>query len=69
MKPEDALNPEDDIFFRKVGQAVRQVESNHQLKLEIEIGSRRAVIDYDEDDIIWVEITEIVPKQPALLVP
>lgn len=69
MKPEDALNPEDEIFFRKVGQGVRQVESNHQLKLEIEIGSRRAVIDYDDDGILWVEITEIVPKQPALLVP
>lgn len=71
------VDPEFEVFWREVGEAVRQVQNNVTRELSIERGSKRADISWAEweneepADLcgVQIEIYDVEPKQPTLLVP
>lgn len=64
---------EQELFWKEVAQATRMIEANHGMSFMIERGTRRADImwvEWEENECgIGIEITEVAPKQPALIVP
>ena len=62
------VDPEFEIFFREVGEAVRMVEADRSKTIDLEKGTRKARIVGFEDHVD-VYISEVEPKQPALMVP
>lgn len=69
--PINTVDVEYDLFWREVIDAVKHVELNHGLSYRIERGTREAYINWDFDwpNGIKIYITEVEPKQPALIVP
>lgn len=73
---ERAEDVEYQLFWKEVAEAARLVELNHALSYNIERGNRRADIywwwpDMDEsiDSHVCIQVFEVEPKQPTLLVP
>lgn len=74
--PNKNIDPEDEIFWRELKEAVKQVELSHGLSMTIERGTRAANIrwieeytDHKNNAYVSIVIYEVEPKQPALLVP
>lgn len=63
-------DPDDVLFWQQLKESVRMVEANMGLNLDITVGNRNANIRYNLDTMsVDISITEVEPKQPALLVP
>lgn len=74
------VDPEFEIFWKEVGECVRQVELNKSRELSVERGTRRADVSWAEWDNeephqpvdlcgVQIEIYDIQPKQPELITP
>lgn len=61
------VDPEDEIFWKEVKKAVKEVELRNGRRIEFERGARKVEV-YFHDQIVII-ISDIEPKQPALLVP
>lgn len=63
------VDPEFEIFWREVGEAVHMVELNN-VEITVERGNRGAKVGTDPTrEQITIYIYEVEPKQPALMVP
>lgn len=74
----------DELFWKEVTHAAEQVMINHGLAFTIERGTNKAEVFWaidehaplpwlpevtDTDEYLVIEVREVEPKQPALLVP
>lgn len=68
----NVVNPEDEIFWKKVREAFDQVNMNTQLSIRVEVGSRQAsvsAITKGDEEFTHILVTEITPDPPTLVVP
>lgn len=73
----NVVDVEDELFWKEIKHAARQVELNHGVSFDITRGTNNASIFWcvDEHDgnvfdtYVTIELRETEPKQPALLVP
>lgn len=62
------LDPQDEIFWRQVREAVAKTEARNDLEIEIEINNRKAVIKA-MPGTVYIAIYDVMPTQPELIVP
>ena len=67
-------NVEDEVLWKRVREAFRMITNQHEREIELEINTAKILIYWATDDesnsgYAVIEIHEIEPKRPALLVP
>jgi hypothetical protein len=63
------VDPEFEIFWREVGEAVRLVEiKDSRIEMTVERANRGAKVNITDNQVV-IYMYEVEPKQPALMVP
>lgn len=69
------VDTDEELLWKEIKDAVKHVELNHGLSYDLERGTKGVGIWYEAEDVpqgggcIRIEIYEVEPKQPTLLVP
>lgn len=70
LDPNDKrVNPEDELFWKKVREAFSMVSSTKGQIINVDIGTKRADVYWDDPKTVKIAITEIPPAVPTLIVP
>lgn len=75
-----SVDPDFELFWRKVAEAVQQVENSQTRTIELEQGNKRAEVEWNSGETplseyqsgephVAIRIYDVEPPQPALIVP